>query len=165
EGEQHRQLRAHAAREGLDAAARRQVEFAQVLLFEVGAPSRVEGSREGDDLADRHVVVKVLFVAHEGGAPADFDAGVPVEGRLSEHPRLAAIGPRYSEQDLDRCRLAGAVPAEEAEYRSRGHLQIESAQRLDIVIALPQPRRFDYVAIAHRDLPSEALAAEGPPLL
>ena len=128
----------------LDVPAQLEIELAQVLLLEIAAPPRVERSREGDDLSDGHVVVEILLVADEGAAPANLDAAAAVGGRESEDAGFTTRRPRHAEQDLHRRRLAGAVPAEKAEDRSRRHLQVEPSQRFDIVIALPQARRFDH---------------------
>ena len=80
-------------------------------------------------------------------------------GRKAEHARIAAGRPRHAEQDLDGGGLACAVPAEEPEDRSRGHTQVQSAQRFHIVVALRQAGRFDHRAISHRDLRSSAFRA------
>src|SRR6185436_2451926 len=84
EGQEQRELGAHAARQRLDLPARRQVEGAQIALLEINAPAWIESFGVADDLVDGHAVVEILVLADEAGAAADLDARLRSIRRQSE---------------------------------------------------------------------------------
>ncbi len=153
--QQQRELGPASARQRLYPRVEPHVEAPLVPLLEVRAPARVEPGREADQIAGRHRVVEVLVFADESRPPANGDARRGIVDREAEHAALSARRPRHPEQHLDRRRLPGAVPAEEAADRSARHAQVQSAHRLDVLVALVQLDRLDRPgdAVSHGRLP------------
>src|ERR1044071_3149628 len=147
-----RELRPHAARQRLHFSIGRQLELAQVLLFEIATPARIERRGEACDLRDGHRVIEILVLTDEAGAFANLDARLRLRRVESEHARAAGGGRGHAEEDLDRCRLPGAVASEKTADRSARHLQVETVQRLDPVIYFPESTRFHDPFLSHDDL-------------
>src|SRR5687767_10109890 len=71
----------------------------------------------------------------------------------SEHSRLTAGWPNKVEQALDRGRLAGSIPSEEAVTAARLHLQVQSVDRVGVSEASNQIADLDGVRlVAHKSL-------------